>query len=71
MEKEELKIGIVEDDSILSISDKNISLVKEDATEDKIERIKLWVLTRLERELHYSEPNYIGCEILSKIYKNL
>lgn len=71
MEKEELKIGIVEDDSILSISDKTISLVKEDATEDKIERIKLWVLTRLERELHYSEPNYIGCEILSKIYKNL
>ena len=71
MKKEELKIGIVEDDSILSISDKNISLVKEDATEDKIERIKLWVLTRLERELHYSEPNYIGCEILSKIYKNL
>lgn len=71
MEKEKLEIGIVEDDSILSISDKNISLVKEDTTEDKIERIKLWVLTKLERELHYSEPNYIGCEILSKIYKNL
>lgn len=71
MKKEELKIGIVEDDSILSISDKNISLVKEDTTEDKIERIKLLVLTKLEKELHYSEPNYIGCEILSKIYKNL
>lgn len=71
MKKEELKIGIVENDSILSISDKNISLVKEDTTEDKIERIKLLVLTKLEKELHYSEPNYIGCEILSKIYKNL
>lgn len=71
MKKEELKIGIVEDDSILSISDKNISLVKEDTTEDKIERIKLLILTKLEKELHYSEPNYIGCEILSKIYKNL
>ena len=71
MKKEKLKIGIVENDSILSISDKNISLVKEDTTEDKIERIKLLVLTKLEKELHYSEPNYIGCEILSKIYKNL
>ncbi len=71
MKKEKLKIGIVENDSILSISDKNISLVKEDTTEDNIERIKLLVLTKLEKELHYSEPNYIGCEILSKIYKNL
>lgn len=71
MKKEKLKIGIVENDSILSISDKNISLVKEDTTEDNIERIKLLVLTKLEKELHCSEPNYIGCEILSKIYKNL
>ena len=71
MKKEKLKIGIVENDSILSISDKNISLVKEDTTEDNIERIKLLILTKLEKELHYSEPNYIGCEILSKIYKNL
>ena len=71
MKKEKLKIGIVENDSILSISDKNISLIKEDTTEDNIERIKLLVLTKLEKELHYSEPNYIGCEILSKIYKNL
>ena len=71
MKKEKLKIGIVENDSILSISDKNISLVKEDTTEDNIERIKLLVLTKLEKELHYSDPNYIGCEILSKIYKNL
>ena len=71
MKKEKLKIGIVENESILSISDKNISLVKEDTTEDNIERIKLLVLTKLEKELHYSEPNYIGCEILSKIYKNL
>ena len=71
MKKEKLKIGIVENDSILSISDKNISLVKEDTTEDNIERIKLLVLTKLEKELHYSEPNYIGCEILSKIDKNL
>lgn len=71
MGKEELRIGIIEDNSVLSISDKTISLVKKDTTEDKIERIKLWILTKLERELHHSEPNYTGCEILSKIYKNL
>lgn len=71
MEKEELRTKIIKDDSILSISDKNISLAKKDIIENKIERIKSLILTKLEEELHYSEPNYIGCEILSKIYKNL
>ena len=66
MISKELVFYKLENDSNVSISNKDI-IIKEDLDNT---RLKMQILTKLEDELKKIDTNYIGCEILSKIYKN-
>ena len=66
MISKELVFYKLENDSNVSISNKDI-IIKEDLDNT---RLKMQILSKLEDELKKIDTNYIGCEILSKIYKN-
>lgn len=67
MISKELVFYKLENDSNVSISNKDI-IIKENLDNT---RLKMQILAKLEDELKKIDTNYIGCEILSKIYKNL